>query len=169
MQETAQQYIKRMLKTLGERDSMAVLSSTPRNLARLLRGASGRKLTTRPQPGKWSVAEILAHLADAELVVAFRIRLILGSNRTTIQAYDQDAWADFSRYRDHDPRLSLEAFRVQRERNVRLLRSLPKIKWGYYGVHSERGKETIRQLARMTAGHDINHLNQIRRLVQGEV
>jgi hypothetical protein len=96
------------------------------------------------------------------------MRLILGANRTPIQAFDQDAWAAFSRYEKQDPHLSLEAFWVQRERNVRLLKSLPKKMWRYYGMHSERGKETIRRVTQMLAGHDINHLRQVERIVRGK-
>jgi hypothetical protein len=168
MQETPKQYTKRILNYQQGRDPVSILSSTPRKIAALLRGRSRKQLATRPGPGKWSIAEILAHLADAELVTGFRMRLILGANRTPIQAFDQDAWAVFSRYEKQDPYLSLEAFRVQRERNVRLLKSLHKRMWGYHGMHSERGKETIRRVTQMLAGHDINHPKQVERIVRAK-
>jgi hypothetical protein len=168
MQETPPQYTKRILSYQEGKDPVSVLSSTPKKIAGLLRGVARERLMARPAPGKWSVAEILAHLADSELVSGFRMRLILGANRTPIQAFDQDAWAAFSRYQKQDPRLSLEAFRIQRERNVRLLRSLPKKMWGHYGIHSERGRETVQRVAEMTAGHDINHLRQVERIVRGK-
>jgi hypothetical protein len=168
MHETPQQYTKRILSYQQGKDPVSVLSSTPKKIAGLLHGVARKRLVTRPGPGKWSVAEILAHLADSELVVGFRIRLILGANRTPIQAFDQDAWAAFSQYKRQDPRLSLEAFRIQRERNVRLLKSLPKKMWGHYGIHSERGRETVQRVAEMTAGHDINHLKQVERIVRGK-
>jgi hypothetical protein len=167
MQETPQQYTKRILNYQQGKDPVSVLSSTPKKIAGLLRGVGRKQLVSRPAPRKWSVAEILAHLADAELVTGFRMRLILGANRTPIQAFDQDAWAEFSEYEKQDPYLSLEAFWVQRERNVRLLKSLPKKMWGHYGIHSERGKETIRRVTQMLAGHDINHLKQVERIVRG--
>ncbi len=166
MQETPQQYIKRILSYQQWKEPMAILSSTPRKIAKLLRGVPKTTLRTQPGPGKWSVAMILAHLADAEVVTGFRMRLILGSNGTPIQAFDQDVWAAYSRYDTHDPRLSFEAYRAMRERNVRLLRSLPAKMWNYYGMHSERGKETITRMTEMAAGHDINHLKQIERLVR---
>lgn len=96
------------------------------------------------------------------------MRLILGANRTPIQAFDQDEWAAFSQYEKQEPNLSLEAFQIQRERNVRLLKSLPKEMWGYYGIHAERGKETIRRVTQMIAGHDVNHLRQVERIVRGK-
>jgi hypothetical protein len=168
MRETPQQYTKRILSYQQGKDPLSVLSSTPRKLSGLLRGVGRKQLMTRPAPGKWAVAEILAHLADGELVTGFRMRLILGANRTPIQAFDQNAWATFSQYKKQDPHLSLEAFRIQRERNVKLLKSLPKKMWGYYGMHSERGKETVRRVTQMLAGHDINHLRQVERIVRGQ-
>ena len=168
MQETPRQYTKRILKNVEGKDPLAILSSTPTRIAKLLRGIPLKRLSARPDPTRWSVGMILAHLADAELVSGYRFRLVLGSNRTTIQAFDQDAWAAFSHYAKHDPRLSLEAYRVQRERTVRLLKSLPRNMWNYYGMHSERGKETVKRMAQMIAGHDINHLRQIERMVRGK-
>ena len=70
-------------------------------------------------------------------------------------------------YAKHDPALSLEAYRITRERTVRLLKSIPRSLWDNYGMHSERGKETITRVAEMMAGHDINHLGQIRQILKG--
>ena len=90
MQETPRQYIQRLLGYQRGRAPMSVFSSSPQKIAVLIRGVSKKKLMTRQEPGRWSVAEILAHLADAELVSGFRMRLILGSNQTPIQSFDQD-------------------------------------------------------------------------------
>jgi hypothetical protein len=165
MQETPQQYTERMLSYLQGVEPMKVLASSPGKLSKLLKGVARRKLSKRPEPDKWSVTEILAHLADTEMVVGFRMRLILGASGTTVQAFDQDVWSGFSQYRKQDPKLSFEAYRIQRERNIRLLRSIPKEMWDNYGMHTERGKETITRLTEMVAGHDINHLRQIDRIL----
>jgi hypothetical protein len=125
-----------------------------------------KKLARRPEPDKWSVAEILAHLADSELVVAWRLRLILTSNGAPIQSYDQDVWATTFNYRRRDPRESLERFRVLRQSNVALLKAAPRNLLENYGMHSERGKETISHLMNLVAGHDLNHLQQIERIVK---
>jgi hypothetical protein len=162
MPETPQQYIRRILGNIEGKKPMEVLAATPRQIARLIKGVSRKTLSRRPAPHTWSVAEILAHLADAELVVGFRIRLVLGASGTPIQAYDQNAWASFSDYVKHDPALSLEAFHSTRERTLRLLRSLSRRSWDSYGMHAERGKETVTRMVEMLAGHDLNHLKQIR-------
>lgn len=162
MQETPQQYTQRILGDLEGKKPMEILAATPRQIARLVKGVSRKKLSQRPASDKWSVTEILAHLADSELVYGFRIRIILEAGGTPIQGIDQDAWAKFSNYAKHDPMLSLEAFRITRERMVRLLKSLPRESWDFYGMHSERGKETVTRVVEMLAGHDVNHMKQIK-------
>ena len=82
MQETPQQYTQRMLSHSRGKDPLRLQQATPRKLATLIKGLSKKQLTRRPGPGKWSIAEILAHLADAELVIGYRMRLILASNGT---------------------------------------------------------------------------------------
>ena len=168
MKETVQQYIRRMRGLVGDKDPLRVQAATPTRIRRLVRGLPARKVKRRPAPGKWSIAEILAHLADAELMGGTRIRTILGKPGTPIQAFDQDDWARAMRYREQDARTSLEAFCVLRERNLALLRSLTPRQWKQYGMHQERGKETVARVAEMFAGHDLNHLGQIERLAGGK-
>ena len=115
----------------------------------------------RPAVDKWSVSEIVAHLGDAEIVIGFRMRLILGAPGTPIAAYDQDSWVTSGHYEQRDPRKSVEQFSVVREANLALLKSLTPEQWKLYGMHSERGQETIGRIVRLTAGHDVNHLQQI--------
>lgn len=161
MSETPQQYTQRILGNVEGKEPLHVQLETPRKLQKLIKPLNKKELTRRPQPGKWSIAEILAHLADAELVGGWRMRLILGSNGVTIQAFDQDAWAKTLGYERQDPKASLETFRALREANLAMLKGLPKNLWENYGIHQERGKETITHTVRMFAGHDLNHLAQI--------
>ncbi len=162
MKETAQEYTQRVLGYLEGKDLMQVLGSTPGELANLVKGVTRKKLDERPAPDKWSVTMILAHIADTDIVQGYRIRLVLGANGIAIQGFDQDAWAAASAYPTHDPKVSLSDFRVIRERTVRLLRGITPEQWNQYGMHSERGKETVRRVVEMLAGHDVNHLRQIR-------
>src|SRR5439155_19658665 len=142
-----------------------VQAGTAAALERLITDVSTEELRRRPAPDQWSVSEILAHLADGEIVGGFRIRLILGSPGAPIVAYDQDNWVVSGRYDKRDPRKSLEQFRVLREANLALLESLDPEQWKHYGIHSERGQEAIELIVRMAAGHDINHLQQIERIL----
>jgi hypothetical protein len=164
MNETAQQYIQRITARVEGKQPLAVQATTPRRLARLIKGVPARRLRKRPAADTWSVNEILAHLADAEIVIGFRMRLILGAPGIPISAYDQDSWVSSGHYETRDPRKSLEQFSVLRSANLALLESLTPRQWKQYGMHSERGKETIEHMVRMTAGHDLNHLQQIERI-----
>jgi DinB superfamily len=167
MQETPQQYTTRILGYQQGQEPLKILSGTAKKIDRLIKGVSLKKLMTRPEPAKWSVAEILAHLTDTELVSGFRIRLTLGLNGTPIQGFDQEVWAERFNYGKRDPRKSLEIFRVLRENNLALLKSIPKTLWENYGMHSERGAETVTRITEMVAGHDINHMTQIEKIVKG--
>ena len=166
MKETPREYTTRILSYADGKEALEVQAATAGKLARLIEGVPTEKLRARPAPEKWSVGEILAHLADGEIVGGFRMRLILGSPGTPLAAYDQDNWVTSGHYARRDPRKSLEQFRVLREANLALLESLDREQWSHYGMHAERGKETIEHIARMFAGHDINHLQQVERILE---
>lgn len=165
MQETSQQYSERILGYSKDKDGLAVQQATPRKLAALLKGKTGKTLTRRPAPDKWSVAEIVAHLADSEIVIAWRLRQILSRNGIPIQAYDQDAWAATFDYAHRDPKQSLETFRTLRDSNIALLKTAPRKLWDNHGVHEERGNESVTHMVRLIAGHDLNHLQQIENII----
>jgi hypothetical protein len=165
MNETPQEYTQRMLGQQKGQDPLKIQAATPKKLGRLIVRASAAKLRKRPAPGKWAAAEILAHLADCEIVTGWRMRQILGAPGTPIQAFDQDAWAAAGHYEKRDARKSLEQFRVVREANLALLKSLAPEQWKLHGMHAERGVETIEHLVHMMAGHDLNHLGQVERIV----
>lgn len=165
MQETPQQYTQRMVGNIEGKKPLALQSATAKKLERLIKGVPTAKLRKRPAPDKWSVSEILAHLADAEIVGGFRMRLILGAPGVPVAAFDQDSWVTSGHYAKRDPRQSLEQFRVVREANLALLKSLTPEQWKHYGMHSERGQESIEHMVRMFAGHDVNHLRQIEQIL----
>ncbi len=165
MSETAQQYTQRILANAQGQDPLKLQSATPKKLARLVKSIPTAKMRKRPAPDKWSVAEILAHLADVEIVVGWRMRSILGAPGTPIQAFDQDAWVMAGHYAKRDPRESIEQHRVVREANLALLKSLSADQWKQYGQHAERGQESIERIVAMIAGHDVNHIRQIERIL----
>jgi hypothetical protein len=168
MKETPQQYTQRVVEYTEGKHPLAVQAATAKKLAQLIKAVPTAKLRKRPAPDRWSVGEILAHLADAEIVGGFRMRLILGAPGTPVAAFDQDSWVTSGHYNKRDPRKSVEQFRAVREANLALLKSLTPEQWKHYGMHAERGQETIEHIARMFAGHDINHLRQIERILSGK-
>jgi hypothetical protein len=165
MKETPQQYTQRILRYIEGKEPLAVQAATAERLAQLIEGVSTSELRRRPAPDKWSVSEIIAHLADGEIVGGFRVRFILGSPGSPVVAYDQDKWVASGHYDKRDPQKSVELFRVLRGANLALLESLEPDDWKQYGMHSERGKESIEHIVRMFAGHDVNHLQQIEKIL----
>jgi hypothetical protein len=165
MTETPQQYIARMLGNAEGKQPLSVQAATPKKLASLIKGVAPAKLRKRPAPDKWSVAEIVAHLADTEIVCSWRIRAILGAPGSPISAFNQDSWVTACHYDKRDSRKDVEQFRVLREANLALMKSLTPEQWKHFGIHSERGEETIEHIAKMFAGHDLNHIQQIERIL----
>ncbi|MGH9804787.1 MAG: DinB family protein [Candidatus Acidiferrales bacterium] len=167
MAETAKQYVGRILAYIGKQKPVSVLKSTPARLERVLRGVPAKKLRRRPAPGKWSIAEIVLHLADSEMILGYRYRTILAKNRARIVAVNQDDWAASGLYQRRDLRAALEMFRAVRRANLELLGAIPRKQWSNYGLHSERGKESLAHIVQLYAGHDLNHLLQIQRILKG--
>lgn len=168
MTETAQQYIQRIVGNLDGKDPLKIQKSTAKKLHKIIKPLSKKELKKRPAPGKWSIAEIVAHLADAELVAGWRIRSILSNDGVAIQAFDQNSWAKTFDYEDRDANESLRTFKVLRELNLSLLKSVPRSLWKNHGMHAERGKETVEHLVSLFAGHDVNHIRQVEQIVKAK-
>jgi hypothetical protein len=160
MPETIEQYKERILGYVRDGNPLEILKNTVEKIETLVRGASADKLQEKKN-GKWSAAQILAHYAEGEIVVAYRLRMILSVNTVPIQAYDQDLWVNNAGYLIAKPELARGVFRELRTCNLALLNSLGPEQWDNYGMHSERGKESVRDLVRMISGHDLNHLKQL--------
>jgi hypothetical protein len=164
--ESFVEYRARVLGYLGARDPLRVLQETPRGLERLTGSKPRAVLIGRPAAGKWSVVEIVAHLADAELAFGWRIRSMLASPGVSLQWWDEDEWSRRLAYRKVPLRRSLATFRALRAANLALLRRVPRGSVGAaYGVHDKRGRQTVRDFVVLEAAHDLNHLLQIRGLL----
>ena len=166
MQETAQQYIKRILGHVEGQDAVKVQRTSAVKLKKSIHGLTPAQLKWRPEPEKWSIAEIIAHMTDAEIVASWRLRSVIGENGVALQPFDQNAWAAVFDYQRRDARRSLEVFRVLREENLAMLKGIPRERWENYGMHVERGKETIAHLLRLYAGHDTNHILQVDKIAR---
>ena len=165
MPETADQYRQRMFSYLDGRDPVKMQAAAPAKLRKLLTGISPVRARKRPAPEKWSIAEIVAHLADTELVGGYRIRAILGAPGGQLIGFDQDAWVTALHYDQRNLRKSLEQYRMLREANLALLKTLTPEQWKHYGMHNERGEESVETMVRMFAGHDLNHFQQIEQIL----
>jgi len=164
--EHAAAYVAAILDLLGSQDPLAVLRATPSALRRAIDGLSPEHLRKPERPGKWSIGQVLQHLADSDLVWGWRLRLILAQDRPPLTGYDQDLWAERLHYADADPAEALETFGVLRRGNLRLIERASPQDLQRVGVHVERGEESLEQHRRLYAGHDLMHLRQIDRIYQ---
>lgn len=138
-----------------------IVAATPGKIAQCLK-AIGADEQKRPAPGKWSFAEIVCHLADCEIVFGFRMRQTLAEDGPTIQPFDQDHWARI--YSGVPAALALESFTGLRSWNLRLIHDALPAKANRLMNHPERGTMTFQTIVETMAGHDLNHLAQLRNL-----
>jgi hypothetical protein len=156
MAETFEAYRTRVLSYLGDEEPIGVQQATSSQLDRRLRDVAPEELIRRPAPEKWSIAEIVAHLADAELAMGWRLRNMLANPGVALTFWDQAVWAERLGYARQDASL------------LRLLESVPRARWvECYGVHEVRGRQTVEEFVRLEAAHDLNHLRQIDRIFGG--
>jgi len=143
-----------------------ILAGTVNQIAFLLAKMGTEKVNEAPAPGKWSPAEIVAHLADCEIVFAFRLRQTLAEDGPTIQPFDQEKWA--ATYSGVSAGLALGTFSSLRRWNLRLIgNSLPGAA-DRIMTHPERGAMTFKTVVETMAGHDLNHLGQLKRIAGQE-
>jgi tRNA-binding EMAP/Myf-like protein len=163
--ESVEEYVSRLQGLVGAQDPLQVLAESPRVVQQLVRAVPSEARAQRPDPPRWSLNQIVAHLADAEIVGAYRFRAIVASSGVAIQAYDQNRWAEAFRYESLDAVESAGLFAAYRAGTLRMLRRLGPGDLDSYGEHAERGRESVRELMRLYAGHDLNHIQQIARIV----
>src|SRR5712672_1747334 len=138
-----QAYREKIFKMLGERDPLEVMAQTASQLGQIVREYSPSVLRSRPLEGKWTPNEVIGHLVDSEWVYGYRLRLILSEDNPTILGTNQDSWVARQRHNEREP--------AELERT---------------GHHNERGPESLAVMLRLLAGHDLSHLDQIRRYIE---
>jgi uncharacterized damage-inducible protein DinB len=148
---------------LADNNPTEVIAATPGKLADILKSLPEDHVNRAPAPGKWSIREILCHLADCEIVFAFRIRQTLAQPHHIIEPFDQDEWA--RPYSAYTAALALEVFAAVRNWNAVLIKSLAPQAFSRTVTHPERGAMTLQTVVETMGGHDINHLRQIEAIV----
>lgn len=164
-QGNSPEYREHLRSALGGRPPLEILEQTPTRLGELLRGRSAAFLRRRPFAGKWTPTEIVGHLLDSEWVFGYRIRAVLGDDEPRIISMDQDAWVRSQRHAERDAHELLEQFAALRRANLDFWRRVPADALSRRGVHENRGAESLGEMLEMEAGHDLSHLDQLRRYV----
>jgi uncharacterized damage-inducible protein DinB len=162
--EGAKAYTAAILDLLGTRDPKEVLRATPTAIRNAFAGLTEGQIAQPEASGKWSVRQVVQHLADSELVWGYRLRMVLAEDRPPLTGYDQDRWAQRLRYDQAKVDEALGDFEVLRRANLRLLDSATSDDLSRVGVHAERGEESVAHMIRMYAGHDLLHVRQLERI-----
>ncbi|MBS1805146.1 MAG: DinB family protein [Acidobacteria bacterium] len=152
-------------KFLDGRPLESILGSTSHEIANKLQMVGPERTTDSPSPGKWSPAEIVCHLADCEVAFAFRLRQTLAEDHHVLQPFDQDKWA--APYRSFSAKDALAAFTGLRNWNLLLIKSALPASASKPVTHPERGPMTFQTIVETMAGHDLNHLAQLKRIATG--
>jgi len=155
-------YRETLLGLLGDRDPVEVQAELPDQLETIVREA-GPDLRTRPAAGEWSALELVGHILDAEITSAARYRWILAHDEPRLIGYDQDLWVERLRHQEDDPAEMLALFRALRRSHLQLWGRTSDSERSRFGMHSERGAESVDLLFRLIAGHGLFHLGQMRR------
>ena len=150
-------------KFLDGRPIDTILAESPEKIAGLLSAIGPEKSAKSAAPGKWSPAEIVAHLADCELVFGLRLRQTLAEEAPTIQPFDQDKWA--ATYAGISASQALATFSALRAWNLLLIRGALPAAAERIMTHPERGTMTFQTVVETMAGHDLNHIGQLQRLL----
>lgn len=161
----AEAYVQALLDLIGDRDPLEVQAELLPWLDERLADVDDGALRRPEAPGKWSVLQVVQHLADSEMINGYRLRIMLEQDEPAIQGYDQDRWAKIFRYGEADLEMAMAQLRALRAANLRIWRSLTDQQLGRTGLHSERGPETVGHLIRLVGAHDLVHRRQINRIL----
>jgi hypothetical protein len=162
--EDADAYIAAVLDLLGDQDPLTVLAATPAELRRLTGDLTEEELAHPEQEGKWSAAQVLQHLADSELVWGYRLRRVLAEDRPSLVGFDQDLWASRLGYANAHAGRAQAMFEALRAVHLAMLQAAGEEHLARFGVHAERGEESIGHMMRLYAGHDLAHRRQLERI-----
>ena len=150
---------------LGERDPFEVLEETQERIPAIVQSLGPEGLKRTYAPGKWTAAQVLAHLADCEIAFGFRVRQIVAEPSLGIQTFDENRWA--RHYEGLDGLEAAHTFQALRAWNVSLFRLLDAEDLDKAATHPERGPEKPGVVIRILAGHTLNHLAQLETILSG--
>jgi hypothetical protein len=149
---------------LGDRDPLEVLAQTQERIPAIAQTLGPEGLKSSYAPGKWTAAQVLSHLADAEIAFGFRVRQILSEPELAIQTFDENRWA--RRYDHMDGLEAAHTFQALRAWNLSLFRLLEKDDLEKAAAHPDRGPEKAGTVIRIIAGHTLNHLAQLETILR---
>jgi uncharacterized damage-inducible protein DinB len=154
------------MATLDEQ--LARMERTVNDYAAVVKNVSDAQLTKRPDPKNWSAKEVVCHVRDIEESFMMRFLSIMAMEDPKFLPVEPDRWAVDRQYQRNDVQEALAAFRTRREETLRFLRGLKPEQWERGGIHATRGKMTLKDFVELMAWHDDNHLDQLKRALDGK-
>ena len=151
---------------LEGRDAIDIIGATADHLRAIFSVYTPEEINRSPGPGKWSLRELMAHLADCEIVWSWRLRQTLAADSPALQAFDQDRWGD--RYSAYDFAAAQQTYEALRAWNVRLLNTIKPADLTHPATHPERCTLTSQTLLEIIAGHDRHHIKLLEGLARKE-
>ncbi len=115
----------------------------------------------KPGPDRWSIHEILLHIADSEANSYIRCRCFIAEPGKSIMAYDENQWAASLRYQEQSVTEALELFGLLRRMSLRLIENLPEDAWSRTILHPESGQMTLDDWLSVYANHIPEHIRQM--------
>jgi DinB superfamily len=149
-------------------EHLARLERTADDLAAAIAGVPDARLSKRPDGRSWCAKEVVCHLRDIEEICLAFFQSMLDMDEPTYSGGEPDRWAEDRQYLRNDTGEALAAFRRRRAESLAFLRHLRPADWDRGGIHPTRGRLTMRDYAGLMAGHDDNHLDQLRRALDGK-
>ena len=138
---------------------------SPKQIAAAVSGLPDKTLRYKPAPDKWCILEVLGHLADIEIVYAYRVRQMLADKKPVIAPMDGDDWARNLGYTETPSAELVALYGLNRHANLRLLRRLKPADLAKSAFHPELQREvTVAEMIEKMSGHGSGHLEQIERL-----
>ncbi len=157
-------YRNSVLELVGDRDPLVILGELVAAVRAAIAELPADRLEKPEAPGKWSVLQVVQHLADTELAFGWRVRQVLTADRPPLHGFDENAWMARLRTGDHDLEAALAQLAALRAELVRILRTCTPEEFARVGIHTERGEESLGLIMRLIAGHDLVHRRQLARI-----
>jgi hypothetical protein len=162
--ESAAAYTRALMDLLGDQEPLVIQAEQLEVLGGLVEGLPDSVIRQPEREGKWSIIEVLQHLADTEVVYAFRVRMALAHEEPALAGFDQDLWATRLGYVGRNLDSTMNQLACMRRANLELYRTLTAEQWQRGALHAERGRESVLHMVRMGAAHDLLHRRQIERI-----
>lgn len=148
---------------------MERLVRTPGEFSAAVSGRSDDLLSRRPDGKNWAATEVICHMRDLEESFLMRLQQITLMDEPRFVTTNPNRWAEERQYLRNDPLAALGAFGRRRDETLEFLRGLAPGDWDRAGVHADsRGRRTIDDFLAVMAWHDDNHLDQLRRAIEGQ-